>query len=767
MRKILLLILINIIITVSETYSQEKGEITGRVIDKNNQTTLSGASISLIKDKIIITGTESDLSGFFILKDVPVGEYTLKFSYTGFSTLILDNITVNTGSPTDVLAQLNIITTEEIEVQEERFLLPSDLSNSFKSLQYEEIRRSPGGFEDIGRVVQTLPGVSFVNDGRNDLIVRGGSPSENLFLVDNSSVPNINHFGSQGTTGGPVSIINLDFIREANFLTGGFSARYGDKLSSVLDLKLREGSRIKFSGDVNLSATGFGAVLEGPVGSDKKGSWLFSARRSYLDLVFRASGFGFVPEYSSVQLKGVYDFGKKNSLVINAYGILDKVTFNNDDEENRQDNEGILKNNQWGYVNNYEWKTLLSKKSFILFNLGRTYGNFDYSGRDSLFNEVFKNNSEEGETTIKTEYFLTPKPSTQLQFGAGWKFVKFTNNIIQQIDTSYYINPDTGERYVFPALAIDGSTLTGKAFAFTQLTQTFFGRLKFNLGLRYDYFEYLNNKNYVSPRASVLYPFSSKFNLNFSYGIFYQSPSYIWLVANEQNRALNDIKAEHYIAGAEYLFTGDLRMTLEAYYKNYSDYPVSTLRPYLILANNGGNFEQTDQFGLEPLVSAGTGYSQGIEIFLQKVLTTNYYGTLSISLFEAKYKALDGIERESDFNNRFLMTIVGGYNFGQGWDISSKFRFTGGRPFTPINPVDGTMLASEYNTARLPDYSSLDVRLEKNFNFSKWALVTYIDIQNILNKKNISGYTWNKYTNRIEANESIGILPTIGINAMF
>ena len=756
-----------IIFASTRIYSQETGKITGKVIDKSNQQSLSDVSISLIKDRNIITGTLSGADGFFSMNSIPVGEYSLRFSLTGFGTLIIDNIIVYSGAPSDVLAELRIISTEEIEVLEERFYMPSDLSNSYKNLQYEEIRRSPGGFEDIGRVIQTLPGVSFVNDGRNDLIVRGGAPSENLFYIDNSTVPNINHFGSQGATGGPVSIINLDFIRDVSFLTGGFSAKYGDKLSSVLDIKLREGSRENFLGDINLSATGFGAVFEGPIGNEKKGSWLFSARRSYLDFIFKASGFGFIPEYSSAQLKAVYDFGLENSLTVNAIGVIDKVTFNNDELENRQDNEGILKNNQWGYVNNYEWKTLLNSKSFLLFNLGRTYNTFDYSGRDSIFTEIFKNKSEEGETTLKSEYYLTLNPSTQFQFGGGYKFVSFVNEILQQQDSSYFINPETGQRYIFPALSIDTSSVTGKAFLYSQITQSLFDKFTVNLGLRYDYFAFINRKNYFSPRASVLFPFSSKFNMSFAYGIFYQSPSYIWLIANPQNRDLQDIKAEHYIAGAEYLFTSDLRMTLEVYYKNYNYYPVSTSRPYLILANNGGNFEQKDQFGLEPLTSAGTGYSKGIELFIQKALTTNYFGTFSFSLFDAKYTALDGIERNSDFNNVYLMTLVGGYNFSNGWGVSGKFRLNGGRPYTPLNPEDGTRLVSEYNTVNYPAYSSFDIRVEKRINFKAWSLVAYIDIQNLFNAKNITEYEWNKYTRQIEANESIGILPTIGINAMF
>lgn len=764
MKNILLLLLF--LITPKFIFSQTS-DITGRVIDKSNRLPVGEVAVAVLKGNEIVTGTETYENGFFKITDVEVGEYSMRINQIGYKTILLDNIVVNSGVPTDILIELEIISTNEIVVEDERFVMPGDLANSFKQLTYEEIRRTPGGFEDIGRVVQILPGVSFVNDGRNDLIVRGGSPTENLFLVDNTFVPNINHFGSQGATGGPVSIINLEVVREVDFLTGGFSARYGDKLSSVLDIKFREGNREKFLTDINLSATGFGALIEGPFGSKKKGSWLLSARKSYLDFIFKASGFGFVPEYSSAQFKGVYDFDERNSLTVNAIGNIDKVTFNNDDIENRQDNENILKNNQNGYVNSFELRTILSKKSFALFNLGRTFTKFDYSGRNAEFVDIFKNNSKEGETGLKAEYFLTLTPNTQIQAGGRFSFINFENDIYQQADTSYFIDPETGERYVLPELSLTNDTKTNKAYLYTQFTQNIFKDIKINLGLRYDYFEYLNDKNYIAPRASLEVPLNKKFSVSFAYGIFYQSPSYIWLAANEQNRNLKDIRADHYVAGLEYLFSSDVRMTLEAYYKDYSDYPVSTSRPYLILGNNGGNFEKQDEFGLEPLTSAGTGFARGIEFFIQKALTTNFYGLLNFSYYEAKYKALDGIERQSNFDNVFLFTVTGGYKLGYGWEAAAKFRLVGGRPYTPIDPVNGTQLVSEYNTVRLPDYNRLDLRVDKTFNFKNWTLVTYIDLQDVLNQKNVEDVEWNKYTKSIEYNESIGFLPTIGINAMF
>lgn len=751
--------------TSNFSFSQNTSEFSGRVIDNSNQQPLTGVTVSLFNENVLVSGSETDENGFFIIKNLNPGFYKAKFSLLGYEEVVLNDVVLRSGIPTDVLIEMKEFTTEEIVV-EDRLKRPSDVSNSFKSLTNEEIRRSPGGFEDIGRVLQTLPGVSFVNDGRNDLLVRGGSPTENLFLMDNSVIPNINHFGSQGATGGPVSIINLDFIREVSFITGGFPAKYGDKLSSVLDIKLREGNRNQFLGDINLSATGFGAVFEGPIGSDKKGSWLVSARRSYLDLVFNAAGFGFIPEYSSIQGKVVYDLSESNTLTVNAIGNLDKVRFNNDDEENRQDNEQILKNNQTGYFNSYQLKTLLSDKSYSVVNVSRNFVRFDYSARDSLFSERFKNLSEEGETSLKAEYYYTPANKTIIETGGAIRLISFKNEIYQREDTLLITNPETGEPFILPELNINAENNTFKSYAYAQITQEIFNGIKINAGLRYDYFEFLNKKNYVSPRASILVPITPEFNVGFSYGIFYQSPAYIWLISNEQNRNLDNIRADHFVLGLEYYFDYDFVLSLEGYYKKYAEYPVSELRPYFILANNGGNFENVDEFGLEPLISLGTGFSRGIEFFLQKSLTKDFYGTVNFSLFEAKYTSLDGIERRSDFDNRFIFIINGGYRLGD-WEFSSKFRLIGGRPYTPIDPSTGYVDIENYNSELLPNYSSLDIRIDKRWNFKNWSLITYIDIQNVLNKKNITDYRWNKYTMSVEENESIGLLPSIGINAKF
>ncbi|MEI7485522.1 MAG: TonB-dependent receptor [Ignavibacteriota bacterium] len=748
----------------SNLLAQEKGGISGKIVDKMNQQPVIGAVIEVVGAGL---KSGSDDNGYYYLETVPTGRYSLRFTSIGYQLFVVDNVVVNSGVITDVRAELDIIAVDEIVVEDERFTKPGDISSSFKNLSSQEIRTAPGGFEDVGRVVQTLPGVAYVNDGRNDLIVRGGAPSENLFIVDNAYVPNINHFGSQGATGGPVSIIDLGFIREVNFITGGFSAKYGDKLSSVLEIKQREGSRIKFMTDLNLSATGFGAVLEGPIGSQKKGSWLVSARRSYLDFIFNAAGFGFVPEYYSLQGKGVYDLDKRNYLTLNFISNLDKVKFNNTDEKKKQDNSVIIGSDQSGYVFGAEWKSLLSSKAYSLFNLTRTYTNFNYTGTDVNGNVYFTNKSKEGETSLKGEYYLQALKTGQFTAGIEGKLVNFKNEIRKDTDTLYYINPETNSRYILDAVNLNDNEYTYKASAFAQWTQFFANRFKVNVGLRYDYFDYINTKGYLSPRASAQVTLLHDFYLNLSYGIFYQTPSYVWLVSNTLNKNLEDIRADHYVAGLEYIIMPDLKASVEVYYKKYDKYPVSTTRPYFILSNSGGSFDTQNDFGLEPLVSAGTGNSRGIEFYVQKTLSNNYYFNINLSLFNAKYKSLDGIERSSDFDNKVLFTAFGGYQLKNNWTVAGKFRFAGGRPYTPINPVDGTLLVSEYNSARLPDYYSLDIRVEKKWNFAKWTLNTYIDIQDITGKKNVTAYKWNKFTRQVETQNSIGVLPTIGINAMF
>lgn len=749
-----------ITIFINTTYSQS---ISGFVVDKNTQVLLKDINVEIPGTNY---NTRSLGDGSFRINDIPAGIYSVRFTSVNYREYIEDNVVVSTGMNKELLIELLGISTDEVVIEDMRFQKPVDVTTSYKSLTAEEIRRFPGGLEDIGRVVQNLPGVSLTSDGRNDLLVRGGSPAENLFVVDGFETVNINHFGSQGSTGGPISIINLDFVNRVNFLTGGFSAKYGDRLSSVIEIDQRMGNSDHFNGKITLSGTGFGANFEGPLPFKNRSSWIVSARRSYLDFIFNAAGLGFVPEYTDFQLKADVMINKNNFFEFNSFGALDKVRFNNETEENRQDNQRILTNNQNSYSTGIGWKTIISGNSFVIFSLSRNYTNYFFSQRDTNFSEIFRNSSKEGEILLKTEYFRKFGGNTFFSFGFAGKTIKLDYDIDKKADTLYTIDPNTGNRIVIPPVVIIENTRTYKGYAYAELIQNLFSRVKITAGLRYDYFDLISKKNYISPRVSAAVTITPKLSLNSAWGIFRQSPSYIWLYGSDANKNLENIQAIHYITGFEYLFDESTRMTVEVYYKDYKYYPVSTQREYLILANNSG-FETQNSFGLEELTSEGTGNAKGIEILLQKSLTKSLYGQVSLSISDAKYKALDGIERRSDWDNRYIFNMNAGYRIGTSWEFSAKFRLAGGRPYTPINPADGTINYSLYNTETLPVYHRLDIRAEKKWMFKKWALTTYIDIQNIYNRKNVYEYRWEQFKKEIIENENLGILPSIGISAEF
>lgn len=424
-------------VSISITISQQKGTLTGIVLDKSTQTFLKEINVKVIGTQLTARTKED---GSFRITDIPVGTYEVEFTSVSYQPYIQTDVGASTGIERELIIEMQGVSTDVVVIEDSRFQKPNDVTTSYKSLTFEEIRRFPGGLEDIGRVIQSLPGISLTSDGRNDLVVRGGSPSENLFIVDGFEVNNINHFGSQGATGGPVSVLNLDFVRNVSFLTGGFSSKYGDRLSSVVEIEQRAGNSDKFFGKINLSGTGFGANFEGPISKKNKSSWLVSARRSYLDIIFNAAGFSFVPEYTDFQAKVFYQLNGKNTLEFNSFGALDKVRFNNDNEKNIQNNLDILTNNQKSYSAGVSWKTLLDKKSFLVSSVSRNYTNYFFSQRDSNFNEIFKNESKESDVQLKLEYSNKIAASTYLSIGTAGKTIKLDYDVDKKADTLLYLS---------------------------------------------------------------------------------------------------------------------------------------------------------------------------------------------------------------------------------------------------------------------------------------------------------------------------------------
>lgn len=749
------------LIASGSVFSQvQEVSVYGKVVDNLTQEPLIGANVIILGTNF---GAATNARGEFSISNVPPNTHQIRASIIGYNSVTKTDISVMPGRPAQVNFELSTtaIELENVVVQSDYFNNNPIELNSVKSFNYEEIRRSAGGFEDVVRAVSILPGVAQADPGRNDLIVRGGGPSENLYLINGIPVQNINHFGTQGSTGGPLSYINLDYVEETSFSTGGFSVLNGDKISSVLKVDIREGRNDKIGGKATVSATQFGFDLEGPVSSNS--SFIFSARRSYLDFIFQAADFSFVPEYYDGLLKYDISFDNRNSLSFLVISAFDNVKYFNDTEDQRYDNSTILGSDQTQYATGISYYHLFNK-GFVNVSLNRNYVDFDTRQSDSLLNPIFINNSIEKENTLKAD--LTYQLNKTVEFNAGGlvKFINFEADILVPEFTTTF-----GDS--IPLTEVIADEYYNKAAGYLNFNFSLFERLRLNLGARVDYFSPLTTTTYFSPRFSASYQLTDLTALNFSTGVYHQSPSYIWLVAYEENYQLENINVNQYVLGIDQYISADALLRLEGFLKDYIDYPTSTRRTYLILANTGAGFSGSDEnfssFGLDPLNSSGTGFTRGFELSIQKKLTdTPYYGIVSLTYSIADFTALDDVERIGSYDQTWIFNVSGGYKFNEEWEASLKFRYSTGKPYTPYNP-DGTQSVDDINTLRLPVNNSLDLRVDKRWFFSSWTLITYVDVQNVYNRKNVVGVSWDQRTQEPEFNETIGVLPSIGISVMF
>ncbi len=732
------------------------GTITGRVIDGKTNKALTGANVILINTSM---GAATGPDGFFTIDNVPVGTYTIQVQVIGYEPVTESDVVVTNSRPVqlDFSLKETVIQFEALTVRPDYFPKDTETLQNVQIQTNEEIRRLPGGFEDVVRAVSILPGVAQVDAGRNDLIVRGGAPSENLYVLDGIEIPNINHFGTQGSGGGPQSYINLDYVKKTSFSTGGFGVRYGDKLSSVLNIDLREGRRDQLGGKATISATQFGLDIEGPV--TDKGSFFVTARRSYLDFIFKAAGFGFVPEYWDFMSKTSLELSRNDRLEILGVVALDNIKIFNDTREQRLDNSQILANRQNQAVGGITWKHFFSS-GYSTLTLGQTLVDFDQQQSDTLLNPIFTNTSLEHENTITNEWIWFQGPQSQWKAGVQGKWIRLNSDILLPTFTTEY-----GEE-----ISLDASTdtTTYKAAAWLEWSGEF-NRVSVGIGARLDAFDMLESKFVAAPRLSLEYRLNNLTSLSGSVGRYYQSPSYIWLMTNPENRTLDFIGADQVILGIRHLIRDDTQISLEGYYKSYFNYPTSLARPYLILANTGAGFggaqNNFGSFGFDPLVSEGTGIARGVELFVQKKLSqVPLYGTLSISYNHTDFTALDGTRRPGSFDQRWIINVGGGYKINEQWEVSSRFRYATGRPYTPLNP-DLTRSANLYNSARLDANHFLDIRVDRRWFINGWSLVTYIDVQNVYNRKSSSIPEYNAYSDEIETRSGIGILPSIGISA--
>ncbi|MFC4230967.1 TonB-dependent receptor domain-containing protein [Parasediminibacterium paludis] len=759
--------------SISFIQAQQLGSISGSVIDKQTQKPLGNASVVLLGSS---NAAITDTTGVFRIKDIKVKTYNIQVLLVGYKPQTLFNVDINVGNENNITIELEptVDNLKEIVVKaNKKSVKAATLENplSVQRLTTEEIKANPGGNFDISKVIQTLPGVGGGQGGgsfRNDIIIRGGAPNENVFYLDGIEIPVLNHFQTQGSSGGPQGMLNVSFIEDVKLSTSAFDAKYDNAMSSVFQFKQKNGNPNKLQGNVRLSATELATTFEGPLTNNKKTTFLFSARRSYLQLLFSALDLPIRPNYWDFQTKITSKLNDKTTLSFIGLSGIDEFKFATIKNATPEKLYILNSNpiiNQWNYTGGITLKRLI-KNGFATVALSRN--SFDnnikqYEDNDKQLATDLTLNYASRETENKLRVDITQnKNGWKFNYGASTQLVEYTNNTYSVIRKQ--LNDSAGN-IVQPATIINfKSPLNNfwKFGAFAQVSKRFLNnRLGISAGIRSDMNTITsdgnNPLNTISPRVAFSYTLTNKWALNASIGRYFKIPTYTVLgFADNNNMLVNQsakyLHSDHYIAGLEYVPNDALRFTMEGFYKQYAHVPVS-LRNGIALSNLGNDFTV---LGNEAVITNGKGKAYGLEFFLQKKLTKRFFGILSYTFYRSEYSGLNNEYVASSWDNKHLLSVTWGYKFPKNWELGLKFRYQGSAPYTPFDETAsrlnyqslgrGVLDYNKLNTQRLNGFNSSDVRIDKKWNFKKLTLDLYLDVTNWYVAKSVASpsYTFKR-----------------------
>lgn len=770
-----------------ENPAPQPGGIRGVVIDSHTEQALPGVNVYILDSGI---GTATDAEGRFILDRLTPGSYHVRFEMMGYEPQTKLNLPVSPDRYLELTIRLQqtVLELQDIVVTPDFFKKAKDAVISDRSVDFTEIISDPGSSMDVQRMMQTLPSVVSGTDQYNEVIVRGGAPGENLFVMDNIEIPNPNHFGDQGSGGGPISMINPLFISEVDFYAGSFPARYGDKASSAMDIQLREGNREKRELEIDMAMHGIGAMVEGPI-QNGQGSYLFSYHKSYLDLIIASTGMTAVPKYYSLQGKVVYDLNQKHRLIWNGVYGNDKI-YIEEDAYTDISNIYLVDIKGYEYASGISWKGLWSQNLYSLLTLYKVenfWWNKVSTGEKGLL--ALKDDTESN-LALKGDLVYRISPRSEITTGFSIKNLDYSYHNWSDADTlfgyHYFLDgsPVPQELTVWPysgrvdssiAVAeleyydvweIDHRIESRKLAAHFQYKWNPFARITLIGGLRYDYFDYTGFAS-LAPRLGLSYHFTPVTRLNFGVGRHYQSPVNYYLALNPLNSNLKNKYTDQVVLGFEHLFARDIRATIEFYSRQYNDIPIP------VSMTTADSLDRSDN----EYINAGKGHVEGIELFFQKKLYDRFHWILSYSYYVSKREdpRYPGKEYVSSFDFRNVFTFVLGYKEDlrdrswyrqikeQSWykwtawllpladeiEISLRWRYLGGKPYTlqkydPYTQRWYISAGQPYNTERFPNYHRLDLMLARRFIFNKVNLVVFLDVQNVYNRDNIWDYSYTK-----------------------
>ncbi|MCS7073391.1 MAG: TonB-dependent receptor [Bacteroidia bacterium] len=729
-----------ILLSISVFGFGQTGTLQGKVFDATTNEPLIGATISIEE---LSLGTVSDEEGKYLLKDIPQKTYVIKASYVGYKIYYQFEVRIESGiNQLDFALEPQTKEQETVEIVASPFQKTEENLVSIKTVGIEQIRSNPGGNNDISRVLQSLPGVSGSFGFRNDLIIRGGAPNENVYYLDGIEVPNINHFSTQGAAGGPVGILNANFISKVNFQSSAFNAKYDNALSSVLDFEMISGNSERFQTFITVGASEAGITFDTPIG--KKLSLLTSVRRSYLQFLFKAIDLPFLPDYWDFQTKLEWKLNPSTTISYINIGSIDRFQLNspaNTSPERLYLLDRLPIFNQNTLTNGVVLKKI-QKNGFFTIALSR----------NSLWNRIYKYEDNDPIKGYLQDYVSTENEnklrlnvvnrsgSWRITYGGVIQFVQYTNTSFLKLAIGQTVDYQTTLNFF--RYGVYGSI--SRKFLNDKLTA--------NFGIRTDLNSFTTTGNNpletISPRLGINYQILPKWAINASVGRYAKLPPYTILGfqnnGNYSNQNVKYILCDHYVAGFEFLPSTSWIVTIEGFYKWYQNYPVS-VKDGISLANLGGNY---DVLGNEDVSSTGKGRTYGLEVFTQKKLTKQLYGLIAYTLYWSQFSGETGKFIRSAWDNRHLISLTGGYQFGKkrNWEIAAKWRFLGNSPYTPYDiqrSIDNYFINgngypdySRFNEEEIGSFSQIDFRLDKKWYFKKWNLNLFLDVQNLLGTKN-------------------------------
>lgn len=698
---------------------------------------LAGAEVLLVDT---LLGAQTDIDGIYIISGVAPGSYNLSVRFLGYEPQTLFNIIVKSKGNPEYNFSLSpkAEALEGVVLQADNFISrPKESPLSTRTLSAVELATYPGGNNDVVQVAQTLPGVSpSVGGFRNDLIIRGGAPNESVYYLDGIEIPNINHFSTQGSAGGPVGMINVSFIENVTLSASSFDARYDNALSGVLQFEQRKGSSEGWNRNIRVSASETALTFDGPI--SEKTTFIGSVRRSYLQFLFELIGLPIRPDYWDYQYKIDHTIDEYNSISFIGIGAIDDFSVEAPeifDEEATAQLEQAPFIDQRTHVAGISWQHKLKSqpgKFTLSLSHNRLQNTFtQYTDPENESGAYFINESIEAETKLRFD-LVRYLGKLKWSYGMNLQRSNYENNTtIERINNSFFS-------------AIEFS----KYGLFTQLSGNLGKKTEFTLGLRLDDDSFTKNNllDHISPRAALTYNFNEDLSATLGVGRYFKIPTYTQLGYQSAgifvNENLNYVQSDHLTAGIKKYFGNTTLLSIEGFLKSYSNYPVSVLDE-ISLANKGAGFEV---LGNEEVESSGKGRSYGLELLYQQKLSNNFYGLFSYTYFFSEFSGLDpNIYRRSTWDSRHLASFTGGYKLNKNWEISSRFRYNGKTPYAPI---DETLSLANYPDLRLDydllgnqnylldPFSQLDLRIDKKWNFTSSSFNLFIEVQNLLSADN-------------------------------